>query len=518
MNVILYIIIHQYKNQLKRIFSRPLSAVITTIACLAFIGGPVMAFIMPKRGLSDNSVAEILIAGLQLFIGITLINAYLSQQSGLFTLADANFLFSSPLQRRILLVYVMIQTAPSSLLIAIFMSFYYPFLVGSAMSAGDFIATLFIMTLLFCCILLSYYYIYIQDIAHPGLKKLLREILWIVLAVFAVIIFLVIAKNNFNTIEAIKRIVKSTFYNAIPVFGWAKYGIISAVNGDYAFGFLLSVFLLSAFIATFAVLLYRSEVDFYEQAQQDSLRVQEIMDGVKSGNLDSRKYQITKVRKADVKFKPGAAAILSRQMLEYKKSSSFITVRELLPGLIYVVVGIIAKLDFSIVMVMIVFAALSFSSNDSWNADFKKHYVFLIPDSSIKKVICSVIPSMLKTTISGLVALVAGTLAYRLTFAEAVYFFFIYISYIMIFTFAGVFTYRILGKQASAMALMFLRMLMLVAASIPASVLIVVIAALSGSAPNYLLLAAVTCAVNIVESGILIFLSRRLFEQSELMG
>lgn len=518
MNAVLFIIIHQMKNQIKRIFSRPLSAIITIIACLAFIGGPLFAFLSPKSGMSDSNVAEVLIAGLQLFIGITLINAYLSQQSGLFTLADANFLFSSPLNRRTILVYIMIQTAPSSLLTAIFMSFYYPFLIGNAMSLGDFIATLFIMSLMFGCIFLSYYYIYIQDIEHPGLKKLLRKILWIVLAVFAIIIFIVTAKNNFDFIVAITKIIRSTFYNLIPIFGWAKYGVISAVNGDYAVGFLLSAIMLIAFIAIFAILMYRSDVDFYEQAQQDSIKVQEIMEGVKSGNLDSRKYQVNKIRKANVKFRSGAAALLSRQMLEYKKSGSFITVREIMVSLIYILVGVLAKLDFSVVMIMIVFGALSFSSNDSWNADFKKHYVFLIPDSSIKKVIYSVIPSLIKTAISGIIAFIVGALAYKLTFSNTVYFFSIYISYILIFTFAGVYTYRILGKQINAMAMMFLRMLMLVVASIPASVIIVVMATLNESAPDYFTMAAITCLVNVAESGLLIFLSRRLFEQSEFMG
>lgn len=518
MNSVLYIIAHQYINRIKQIFSRPLSAIITIIACLGFIGGPVIAFIMPKKGISDIGMAEIVVAGVQLFIGIIMINAFLSQQSGLFTLADANFLFGAPLHRRTMLMYAMLQTAPASLMTALFMCFYFPFIMGNAMSAGDFIASLFIMALMFGCIYLSYYYIYIQDIAHPGLRKLIKKIFWLVMAIFALIVFIVLYKSGFNFTEAASKIIKSTIYNAIPVFGWAKYGIISAINGDYLVGFLLSAFLLCAYITVFVILMYRSEVDFYEQAQQDSIRVQEIMDSVKTGNVDARKYQITKVHKANVKFKTGAGAILSRQMLEYKKSGSFVTIRELVVGLIYVAVGVIAKLDFSFVMAMMLFGALSFSTSDSWNSDFKKPYVFLIPASSLKKVLYSVIPGLLKAAISGLVALLAGAVAYKLAPVDAICNILIYFSYILIFTFAGVFTYRILGRQANAMATMFLRMLMLMIAAIPASVLIVVIAALNESAPNYMLITAVSCVVNILESGILAFLSRRLFEQSELMG
>jgi hypothetical protein len=204
-------------------------------------------------------------------------------------------------------------------------------------------------------------------------------------------------------------------------------------------------------------------------------------------------------------------------LLEYKKSGTFITFRELITGLIYVAIGLIAKLDFNFVMAMMIFAGLSFSTNDSWNADFRKPYIFLIPDSSIKKVFYSVLPGLLKSIIAGLLALVAGAVAYKLSPADAVSFTLIYISYMMIFTFAGVFSFRILGKQANAVASMFLRMLMLVIAAIPASVLVVIIAVLNESAPNYLLIAVATSLVNLAESGILAFFSRKLFEQSELM-
>lgn len=518
MSSVMYIIVHQYINRIKQVFSRPLSAVITVIACLAFIGGPLAAFLIPKKSMTDISMAELIVAGIQLVIGLILINAFLCQNTGLFTLADANFLFSSPLHRRTIIMYAMIQTAPASLMTALFMCFYFPFILGGIMSAGDFIATLFIMTLMFGCIYISYYYIYLQDIAHPGLKKLILKILWLVSAIFAAIVFAVLAANNFNFAAAAEKIVRSSFYNAIPVFGWAKYGVISAINGDYLVGFILSVILLSSFIAVFAVLMYKSDVDFYEQAQQDSVRVQEIMDGVKSGNLDSRKYQIRKVRKAEIEFKTGAASIWSRQMLEYKKSGSFLTMREVVTGLVYVAIGAIVKLDFNIVMVMLVFAALSFTTSDSWNADFKKPYVFLIPDSSLKKVLYSVVPSILKSTISGLLALVAGAVVYQLAPVAAVYNILIYFSYIMIFTFAGVFTYRILGRQSNAVASMFLRMLILAVAAIPASVFIVIIAVIYENALDYMLITVVTCIINIIESFVLAFLSRRLFEQSELMG
>lgn len=518
MNAVVFIILRQYRNRIRRIFSKPLSAILTVFASLCFLIGPLISFLSPKRGLGGSDSMELVIACIQLFIGLLLINAFLSQQSGLFTLADVNLLFSTPLSRKTILVYAALQTGPASLLTAVFMTFYFPFIVGKAMTPVNFLLTLLVMTLFFACIYLAYYYVYVLDIAKTGLKaKLKRYIRLLVLAV-AVLFGALLASNGFDIGKTASGFFTSPLYNAFPVFGWAKWGIAAAVNGNYLTGFLPAILLLAGLASFLSWLFFSSDVDFFEQAQQDSIKVQKIMDDVKSGNLDTAKGQVKKVRNAKVDFRNGAAAIMSRQLLEMKKAGPLITLREFIMGLAYIVVGLALKLDFYLVLVMVVFAILSMSTTDTWNTEFKRPYIYLIPEGSFRKLFFSVLPGLVKSLISGVATIVLAAVIYGLSLADGISSVAILISFVTLFVFAGVFTYRILGRHANAVVLMFLRMLMIMLATIPAGIFIVAIVIINGGNASLPFMAAGVCAANFLESCLLGFFSRRLFEQSEIMN
>ena len=86
MNAVVFLLVRQYVNRIRRLFSKPLKAILTILAVLTIAIGPVIMLINPKfyDGLVGARGREVAIAGIQLFIGITLILSALSQQGGLF--------------------------------------------------------------------------------------------------------------------------------------------------------------------------------------------------------------------------------------------------------------------------------------------------------------------------------------------------------------------------------------------------------------------------------------------------
>jgi hypothetical protein len=230
MNAVLYLVIRQYRNRIIRLLKKPLSAILTVLAALCILSGPILFFIIPYKGLVDEQGRGIAIAAGQLFIGFILLTSALSQQSALFSYAEANLLFSAPLTKKTVLVYSTLQTAPASILTALFMSFYLPFFIGSAMSVPKFILTLFVMAFMIFCIYILYYYIYIQEIAHPGLKKRLKKIVWLIAALFVSALAALWATNGHDAEKAADLLFNSTVYHMIPVFGWAKWGVTSLLN------------------------------------------------------------------------------------------------------------------------------------------------------------------------------------------------------------------------------------------------------------------------------------------------
>ncbi|MDP4114391.1 MAG: putative ABC exporter domain-containing protein, partial [Bacillota bacterium] len=340
MNAVFYLLIRQYRNRIIRLFRKPLSAILTVLAVLGMLSGPILFLFVHYKGMVGEQSRGIVIAVAQLFIGFVLLASALSQQGGLFGYAEANLLFTAPFTKRTVLLYSTMQTAPASILTALFMSICLPFFIGSVMTAPKFIITMLIMALMIFCVYILYYYIYIQEIAHPGLKKRLKKIAWLLVALPVLIFGILWAMNGHNAKNAALALFDSPFYNAVPVFGWAKWAVISLLNGSYLTGFLPAFLLLLAISCLLAKIYYSQNVDFYEQAQLDSIRLQKVTENIKSGGYDASSLSLKKVHKTKASFRSGAAAILSRQFLEMRKRGPVVAMRELLMGGIYIAMGL----------------------------------------------------------------------------------------------------------------------------------------------------------------------------------
>ncbi len=517
MNALIYVLVRQYANRIKNIFSKPLPAILTIVAVLAFLSGPVISFFVPFKGIVGEKDREIVIAGVQLFIGITYITSSLSQQGALFAYSEANLLFSAPFSKKTVLMYSALQSGPASVLMSIFMCFYFPMILGASMTPLKLLATLVVMSLMIFCIFIMYYYIYIRDIARPGLKKRLKKVVWIVFAAFAAIFAAVWLINGWNIKAAAVSFFTSRWYNAIPIFGWAKWSIAALLNGQYLSGFLPGLLLLAGLAYLLARTYFSLKVDFYEKAQLDSIRIKQLMDNMRSNGYDAGGASIKKVHKAKFGFRSGAAAILSRQQMEMTKRGPLIVMKELISGGIYIVVGLMMGLKFDFVFGMALFSLISGTMSDNWNSEFKKPYIYLIPESSFKKLICAVTPGFIKTLVSGLIVIVIAGIFYRIGMIEMIFYLMMMAAFTILFIAAGVFTYRILGKMTNAVALVFIRMLLIMLSVIPGAILIIVLYIVTGSIGLPIIATALTL-VNIVTAMILFFLSRKLFEQSELMN
>ncbi len=518
MKALMFLLRKLLVNKFKRAFSSVLSAVITILSIAGLGFSFVMAFSL-KKPIVASADAESIVAGLVLMIGLFLINNFLSRDTGILTMADATYLFTGPFEKRDVLAYILISTGPGAILTGFFVCFYMPFLLGPTLTVGKFFIVLLIISLMFGCIFLSYYYIYIIDTEKPGFKKSVKRIFFAfagsLVAAFIAFMFI----KGFDIRKSGEMFFTHWWYNFVPLFGWTKWAISSLLAGSYATGLLPAASLLVLSNAALGVALYNVKADFYEKALEDSVSLQKLLDEVKShGSADARSLTKLKTKVSSVRYYQGAGAIFSRQLLENKKVGFMSNMREIFLGLFYVVIGKVFGLEFTFVFAMVSFGALSMSLNDSWHRDFKKPYVYLIPASSFQKVIFSVLPGLIKTAISGAISITVGVLAFNIDPALIVPYVLIFISFVILFVFAEVFTYRIIGAGANAMAVAFIRMFFVVATCIPAIVVLAVIVALSRGMPDMLTITLCMLAMNLISSTLLAFLSRGIFEKSELMS
>lgn len=517
MQAIMYLIKRTYINKVKRAFKSVPSAILTVLGVVGFLFVFISSFQI-KKAPFQNVSSETIIAAIVLFLGVLLYNSFLSRDTGILTMADANFLFTGPFEKRQVLMYLLISVAPASLMIGFFMCFYLPLLMGPALGILEYIITLVVVSLFLGVIFLSYYYIYIVDSEETGFKKKSKKLFWAFIGILAVIFAVVLFNNDFELKITVQKYFGSSWYNWVPLFGWTKWAVSSLMAGNILSGFLPSVGLLLATNALLCIALYNIKVDFYEKTLQDSVSLQKIMDDIKtSGKADSHAFTKLKNKAVSVKFKTGATAIYSKQMLESRKLGVLANYREILMQLFYVGFGLIFGFDFNFVITMVSFGALSMSLNDSWHRDFKRPYVFLIPESSFKKVVYSVLPGLFKTMISGSIAITVGAVAYKLAPSAWSSYILIFLSFAVLFVFAEVFTYRIIGSSSNAVVVTMLRMIFVIVACVPSIILLIVIAVLSNGTPNVTLATLCMLTVNVVFSVLLAFFSKRIFEQSELM-
>jgi len=519
MNAVVFLLVRQYVNRIRRLFSKPLNAILTILAVLTIAIGPVIMLINPKfyDGLVGARGREVAIAGIQLFIGITLILSALSQQGGLFSYSEASILFSAPMTKRTILLYSTLQSLPGSVLTSVFLCFYFPWLIGSVMTPLKLLATLLVMSLLCFNIFILYYYIYIQDIAHEGLKKRLKNRAWIFFGVVLLIYAVIWLANGRDFGEAAIKFFTNPYYNAVPLFGWAKWAVAALLDGEYITGFIPATLLLAVSGSVLARIYYSQDVDFYEKAQLDSVRLQQMADAIRSSGYDVSGITVKKVRKAKGSFREGAAAIMSRQLLEMKKRGPMLTFKDLINGLIYLVIGLASGLDFIFVYSMIVFSMIVNTTTDNWNAEFKKPYIFLIPESPFKKLLYAVLPSIIKNVLTESIIVLAAALIFRAGIQEIVLCLILLAAYTLLFTSAGVFTYRIMGKTTNVILLMVMRLLFIMAAAIPGGVLVIVLNVAAGIESTVLLM-VLMILVNLLVALLFIFLSRKLLLQSEIMN
>jgi hypothetical protein len=518
MQAIIYLIKRQYINKIKRAFSSVVSIVITILAVLGFGISFVMAFRL-NRPIVDRIAAETILAGVLLMIGVIIYNSFLARDNGILTMADANFLFTGPFEKKTVLAYILIASAPASILTGFFMCFYFPFLLGPVLTVSKFLVVLLIISLLFGCIFLSYYYLYVVDVDKPGLKKKVRKIFFAFLGVLVFVFIILLVNTGFNVKDTAQKFFTNSWYNWVPLFGWAKWAISSLLNGNIIYGFIPATALLVITNTVLCLALYNVKSDFYEKTLEDSANLQKLLDEIKTnGSADVRSVAKLKKKASPIRFNQGAAAIYSRQMLESNKLNLVSKCRELFLGLFYIAFGAIFGLEFNFILLMIGFGALSMSLNDSWHRDFKKPYVFLIPASSFSKVIYSVLPGLIKTLISGSITITIGALVYRVNPVNIISYILIFASFVVLFIFAEVLTYRLIGSGSSVMAVTFMRMFFAMGTCIPAGIVLVIIIGLSNGIPNMLVIAACMLLINVASSALLAYLSRGIFEKSEVMG
>lgn len=473
MESIIYLFKRTLINSLKELRKKPLKLIFYIVM------GSLMVISLRLSIKSNVQIADTNIEIYRsIFLGLILIFLFISLKAGiekgntLFRLSDANFLFTAPIKSQLVLFYGFAKQLGSNFLLIILVAFQMPNLYNNFPMKSYGWAIILLVTFLFS-LLSSVMGVLVYSLGsiNENYKKLINYILYGI----AGLVLLGLTSNIIMTGEPLQGAINffnKSFFNYIPIISWLLSIYASAILG-FSFNTLIYLFLIVLSGAGFLLIIYNINLDYYEDALNTSTTKEENLAKAKSGKAGWNQSS-SKIRRNTGKIKYNKAkTILSKQILESRKigyifvdkSTLFISFFSLIFAYILRDNGI------NFLLYMLIYMNVIISQSNLWSLELEKHYIYLIPESSIKKIIYATLLENIKSLISGLIIFTIATFIYDTSLLQGFVLAITYASFTSVILFSDLIIRRILGAGLSVFIERIIRFLIIGVMLVPGFVL-----------------------------------------------
>ncbi|WP_029451902.1 putative ABC exporter domain-containing protein [Clostridium algidicarnis] len=436
MKSLLYLIKCNIKNFIKKAIRKPLALILYSVFIIFIIA----SIIFGNKGSSstemDANVIFILVNSIILITLLVNINSGLSKKIGLnFSMSDVNLIFTAPFKPQKVLIYGLIRTSGSTLLSVFFLLYQLPNLVRMtkiSISQGVLLIFMYILVIFVCKIIgLLFFYISFkyEGIYHNKNKIIMALIISILIPTIYICI-----KDTSQIVNNLVGYFSNDFWRYIPIVGWMDTFIMIIFEGLSIY-FFISVVALLALSGGIIYYIYNHEIYFYENAIEGaqklelatSLRNKSTQKEALREKNSNKKYRFIK-KKMKVNFKREfSLAIFDRHMLEYRRTGIFhvFNILSLIILASSIFVGLIFKKSSELPIILIytwgLGVLLLFASlGGKWLQETENHYIYLIPDSSSKKLFSAMISSLYKSGLDLFIAYIVLAVLLRGSILEIV--------------------------------------------------------------------------------------------------
>lgn len=255
-------------------------------------------------------------------------------------------------------------------------------------------------------------FLYTNDRLPENLMKGIRFAIKVFLVGFTLLIVLYFRKNGMS-VESASSFIDWEVLQMIPVMGWqiAVYRLI--LLGPTALNVICScLYAATVIVAVAAVWRMRCDGGYYEEAAKFADDYAELKQRQKNGeavfSIGGKKRKFRQVRER-IKAK-GAKAIFYRQLLEYKKEKFFIFSKVTLIAVViafflcYTLRDTAAESGVAELFLLGVIAYMSIVMSGylgKWENELKNPYLYLIPDTPLKKLWYATLMEHVKALVDG---------------------------------------------------------------------------------------------------------------------
>lgn len=304
MRMFTYYAVHSVKNQIRKLFHTWVAVFLLICVLLGVavgVGSAVLMDSLDDAPASDSTVAEdvlpddyaeeVVMGALSAMdivplaelatAAVTLLmllwNVLSADKSGgqIFPMADVNLLFPSPLKPQTVLLFRLLSQLGSLLVASLIFLFQIPTLTDSGWITlpGTLLLILSWFFLLAYAKLLNVL-LYTVCSTHTPLKRWLRPVAFGVVGLLLATYLFYLRQNNAAPLAAAVAVFNAPWTRAIPVYGWMKGLVVTALKAHWlaAGGYAL---LLSGALIALVWFIWRLRADFYEDALQRAEKADE---------------------------------------------------------------------------------------------------------------------------------------------------------------------------------------------------------------------------------------------------
>ena len=209
-----------------------------------------------------------------------------------------------------------------------------------------------------------------------------------------------------------------------------------------------------------------------EQAVQDAEAVSDYVRKAKA-NGGASATAVQKVKHVKGEFPEGARAIFFKNLLIMRKTGNFLRKQDIMILVIYFVVSYVAVPEgrFYMFCYMLILWLFSLLNDKELLGDLKNYQIYLIPESPLKKLIYAILPAYIKVAVIISTAIVFAGILNRMSLLSILQYLIMLLGYGMIFIAGTVLSVRILKTRSNVMLESLLRMLIILACAVPATII-----------------------------------------------
>ncbi len=421
MKAIVYLLRKNLKNAIQDTIRHPLKFLLYLFIIISMVYGAVMGFVSSP---GDSSVDDIfsmrLLKGAYLailfFISIPILLNGLSSGTSFFSLSDVNNIFISPISPRLILIYGVGRRLATMLVLVITFSAYGGMVINLFdISVPQALLLIFGIVLMLIVVQLATLMIFCLASNHPTRAGIMKYI------IYAVIFFTIctalyhlfsrgVTLNNF--LDAISLPV----LEYVPITGWLHGLIFAVMEGDMTKCIIFAALMLLTVVLSIVVLM-KSKLDYYEDVLSGAESYHEFRESIREGKMSDKVMmgdKEIKLRKKGIKRGSGASTIFFKHMLEGSRRSRFIffnintfvlifTALVIGFGIRSAIPGVDTTIIYLAAFIILAYVQFFFSASGDWVKELTKPYIYLIPDSAVKKLIMAAATGLIKPFTDGII-------------------------------------------------------------------------------------------------------------------